>query len=377
MRQARGGGTYSDAGLTFVSEPELAELATHAVALLERDADNAAAAACIACVSLQAPQALQPHLGRLFLLRPNASTYFVRWPWRAAMPEDVAFLEGVVRDEGETTEERLFTWRCLLETRREPVLRWLIENRPPAPLSSIDDELARVGFEATSTGPRRLFPERGFHLRFSDAYLADFADPPWRPKTLEPSWTLPAEDALSVRFGGAGSGTCTSCGGRMHQMLGLVPVPSGLGVTSVDRLTLETCLSCLGWELPALQVQHERDGSTQMLAGHALVTPQFLARPLREAEVQLSRTPPRWQRQDWSASNARENLHRVGGEPTWIQSPDYPSCPLCAGRMSFLAQLDSFLPSAAGGEWLWGSGGIAYFFWCDGCRVSHASWQCT
>lgn len=25
----------------------------------------------------------------------------------------------------------------------------------------------------------------------------------------------------------------------------------------------------------------------------------------------------------------------------------------------------------------WGSGGIGYFYWCDGCRISGGLWQCT
>jgi hypothetical protein len=45
--------------------------------------------------------------------------------------------------------------------------------------------------------------------------------------------------------------------------------------------------------------------------------------------------------------------------------------------MGYLLQLDSDLPTADGGEWLWGSGGIAYGFWCDPCGVSSFLWQCT
>lgn len=45
--------------------------------------------------------------------------------------------------------------------------------------------------------------------------------------------------------------------------------------------------------------------------------------------------------------------------------------------MTFLLQLDSDLPTEDGGEWLWGSGGIGYLFWCDSCKVSGLLWQCT
>ena len=45
---------------------------------------------------------------------------------------------------------------------------------------------------------------------------------------------------------------------------------------------------------------------------------------MQATEVALADTPARWQRQDWGQSNGRENLHRVGGEPSWIQSPWEP-----------------------------------------------------
>ncbi|SUA50259.1 Uncharacterised protein [Paenibacillus thiaminolyticus] len=87
--------------------------------------------------------------------------------------------------------------------------------------------------------------------------------------------------------------------------------------------------------------------------------------------------PARWRTQDWALSNGRENLCRIGGMPSWIQDAQYPSCPECRETMAFIAQLDSDLPLADGGEWMWGSGGIGYLFWCDCCKVSGHLWQCT
>jgi hypothetical protein len=101
------------------------------------------------------------------------------------------------------------------------------------------------------------------------------------------------------------------------------------------------------------------------------------AGPLGEAEVRPVETPRRWRWQDWALSNGRENLNRVGGEPCWVQSAEYFDCPTCGSLMSFLMQLDSDLPTEDGGEWLWGSGGIGYGFWCDRCKVSAFLWQCT
>jgi hypothetical protein len=81
--------------------------------------------------------------------------------------------------------------------------------------------------------------------------------------------------------------------------------------------------------------------------------------------------------QDWGLANGRENLHRVGGHPSWIQSAAFPDCLSCGTTMQFLLQLDSEIPTADGQEWLWGSGGICYSFQCSPCRVTTHLWQCT
>jgi hypothetical protein len=45
--------------------------------------------------------------------------------------------------------------------------------------------------------------------------------------------------------------------------------------------------------------------------------------------------------------------------------------------MTSLLQLDSELTTESGGEWLWGTGGIGYVTWCDGCAISSVTFQCT
>lgn len=45
--------------------------------------------------------------------------------------------------------------------------------------------------------------------------------------------------------------------------------------------------------------------------------------------------------------------------------------------MRFIFQLDSNLPNADDGEWLWGSGGICYVMSCTPCRTVAYLWQCT
>jgi hypothetical protein len=100
----------------------------------------------------------------------------------------------------------------------------------------------------------------------------------------------------------------------------------------------------------------------------------FHDRHIRSSMRRLVETPRRWKWQDWGLSNSRENLHRLGGHPCWIQGAEIPRCPQCDELMPFLLQFDSFNGKA---EWLWGSGGILYVHWCDSCRMSAIFWQCT
>jgi len=99
---------------------------------------------------------------------------------------------------------------------------------------------------------------------------------------------------------------------------------------------------------------------------------------LMQAEVGLAAMDgARWQQQDWGQSNHRQNLSRVGGAPSWVQSAWYPACIDCGEEMPFVMQLDSTLPTTGEGTLLWGNGGMLYTFWCATCRVSGHFWQCT
>lgn len=99
--------------------------------------------------------------------------------------------------------------------------------------------------------------------------------------------------------------------------------------------------------------------------------------PIKETEISFSKTPERWKFQSWGCSNSRENLFRLGGEPTWIQSAEVLTCPICGEKMDFLMQLDTDLPDIEDGEVYFGSGGICYVFWCDKSKVSGYLIQCT
>lgn len=236
---------------------------------------------------------------------------------------------------------------------------------------------------------RSLHTERPLHIRFSATQRKQMLaeTPAWRRDVQKrhPTWQPPgdlqeAKPALPARMGGQLASTCGHCHAPLHRLLAL-DAPDKAGIDSQTPLTFATCLSCQGWEADGpMFFRHAQDGLASAHPSQRLenaLTPDYVAAALLEADVQLFAASARWAWQDWGQSNGRQNLSRVGGAPSWVQSAEYPACPDCHEDMDFVMQLDSGLPQADGGEWLWGSGGCNYTFWCAGCRVSGHLWQCT
>jgi hypothetical protein len=365
--------TFLDAAVSFVPEELLPELAEQAVSTIFRSRDNGLAESVIAYLSLQAVACLDRYLPRFFLERmPNAETYHAFWPWRGASDTHVRQLLNLLQEAYSPDEvERAF--RCILESRNPDYLSEAIAAiRPGILVGKEAAYLAEVGFDGLQ---RRLSSESVFHLRLPPEVLSYPLKPAWLQPSNHPTWTSPAI-AGRHRFGGTADSACAICDGPLHNLITLDPTPDGIGIVCPARLQLATCLSCLGWSKAPLFFGHADDGTPTPLDSGPM-RPEFPAYPLREVWVELSPTPSRWKWQDWALSNGRENLHRLGGHPTWIQSAEYPTCPGCRRLMPVLLQLDSDLPTQDGHEWLWGSGGICYVFWCGDCSVSGALWQCT
>lgn len=368
-----------DAVIGLVDADTLRAEVDHSVAVLVAGADprDSQAAALIAYVSMQDPQLLSGHLDVLWDLQVNRGAYYEPWPWRAAA--DPRLRERLVKLMGSSGAETARRARaCLLQTRDFGLLRRVAAVTVPGPLTwRLDPHIVAWDYDGENLA--RLAPAGTYHLRFPDGFLRPFR---WsagaKHPITHPTWQLPAERGVPAGFGGFAAGTCPSCGGPLHRLLHLPVIPADLGVSTCRALDLAACLRCLGWAFATMFFRHGSDGQIIGTIGKpdadSIFDPQ--PEPLPAAGVSLAATPPRWQQQDWALSNGRENLNRVGGEPTWIQHPGYPSCPDCKRRMHFLAQLDS-LEFADGSDWLWGSGGVAYILWCDSCRISAALWQCT
>jgi hypothetical protein len=365
--------TAIDAALALVSQESLQLLADSAVASLRAGSDpgDSQAAELVAGLSLQAPATLRPYLDQLWDLAPNSRTYYACWPWRGAGEEEIERLAARLH---RAPDESQRAWRCLLETRTPR--GWAVAvaaigaTIPPG--HHTDACLNLVGIERCAGEIRRLVAEPTCHIEFPSGFLVP---PTWAGVTgtlTNPSWHPGSEVLGSGRFGGEVDARCAVCGGPLHRLIAFDQAPANVP----DGLQVVTCLSCLGWSRPVLFFAH--DASSVYPAGPDLTTqqPQFPQEALPETTVTIRRSPQRWRLQDWAHSNGRENLNRVGGEPTWIQSAEFPTCPGCRRTMRFLLQFDS-LHIEGGPSWLWGSGGILYAFWCDRCSLSATLWQCT
>jgi len=389
MAELPQGGTFLHAALAYLPEGDWPGLAQAAVTHLQANPENEAAAAVISYASLQCVQALHPFLTELFAVHAWFTTYYAVYPWRESGSRHVPFLEaqlrtaagppsgGALSRRSRDGDPRMRALHCLMETREPDALTLARTAAPSLGLApaQIEELLHLVDYEVEDGQFRCLVPPVVRHLQFEDGYVDRLE---YLSEWSFPTWETPGAEERGYRFGGVLPGSCGVCGGALHHLLTLDPIPEGLGVTGLPHLALATCLSCLGYEEGVLYFQHDPAGAPTAWPPRAgQHAPEFPSPPLQETRVAVWETSRRWQWQDWALSNSRENLNRLGGHPCWIQSAEYPSCPGCRRTMPFLMQLDSELQLEDGSSLLWGSGGIAYLFWCDGCRVSASRWQCT
>jgi hypothetical protein len=385
MKELPQGGTFLDAALSFLPNADWPGLVHMAIKHLRTNSHNRAAEKVIRYASLQCIQSVHPFLLELFFFGERFDTS----SWRESGTLHLEFLThyvsfksakrpseaGLSREEYRALRFRAFS--ALLETRHPDALSTACAaafslNIAAEPLRSA---LQEVDFEQEGEGFRSLVPATVRHLQFPEGYIKLVG---YSANWTFPSWETLAPDAYRYAFGGTLDTNCGLCHQPLHHLLTLDPLLDGLGVSSVPKLTLATCMSCLGYEADWLFFQHDERG---VPSAHnpdpTCHYPEVPLPPLQETQVAISVPLARWRWQDWGASNARENLHRIGGHPTWVQQAIFPACPACDRTMPFLMQFDSELPLTDGRSLLWGSGGIAYFFWCDSCRISATTSQWT
>jgi hypothetical protein len=372
LNQLSKSGTFFDDAISFVREEKLPILAALAIETLRKGGEQEAAEAFIAHCSLQQPEALHPFLGEIYELKPNWDTYYSNWPWRKSDLLHFEFLKRVAEEASGSESED--AWKILLETRHSRVLNYYAERFALVSAPRVGEEFLEVGFELRGGKFHQLYHDTVMHCIFPGDY-GNSKNTPNHLVKRHPTWRG-AEASLSTphTFGGVGSHNCSACGELGHNLISLLQIPEQLPITSLQTVRFETCLSCLGWEVPRMFYQHTPNGSIAPIGyTGSRIVPKFPAEPFKETQMHLAVTPRRWRWQDWAVTNSRQNLNRFGGHPCWVQNSDYLQCPLCSETMSFLFQLDSDMPAG----FLWGSGGICYVQWCDRCKVSGLFWQCT
>lgn len=220
---------------------------------------------------------------------------------------------------------------------------------------------------------KRYCGQRAYHIIFPRGYFgAPYAA---HLAKYHPTWRFEGDEER-YRLGGVLDEADGDAQNPLFHLITLDPLPRDLPVQSLPRLILAAHVREIN-EGEVVFYEHDAQGTPRRI-GERTQVEYVQDEPIMECEVALAPTPARWAAQDWGMSNSRQNLARIGGEPSWIQGAQVPTCPICGEKMEFLMQLDSELPSCEqGGEVYFGSGGILYVFWCERTRVSGFFMQCT
>jgi hypothetical protein len=313
--------------------------------------------------SLKAPARLHSYLSKIFFHRINMSTVERSLPWRD-FKGDVEYLVRAVKSKDTNEEKREWALENLMETRVPENMQFALEHSKKP-----EELLGRVGYKLIDGNFVKLYSSEGFHIAFPKDYLS--SDHHQWFENMQP-----ATGWHQYSFGGKLDCLCDQCKNPLSKMIDLNPVPKELGIRAT-RLNLVTCLSCGVQSI--LFHKHDEFGHIIRTSLPIPLDEKIDEHPhLKEAKINLSPLEPRFRVQDWWTGNDNENLFRVGGFPTWIQDPAWERCPDCNDQMRFILQLNSGLPTNDKDILIfWGSGGLCYVYWCDDCRVSCFSFQCT
>lgn len=354
----------------YLPDSDYPELINASLCELERDVDHTLAERVINSAAFQALPHLHPHLDDLFRLLLNRRDYIRDFPWRDSGLLHFEFLSEILRGKGDRNM-RLSAFMKLLELRIPEAFSVAHEAASGFGLNW-PRYLAHVGYKQQKDQWIPLFSTATRHIIYPEEELERW-DRPFHLKPHHITWRLPGSDETTYRFGGAYDSVCVYCKNQLHHLITLTPIPDFLNIAGLNSLTIATCLSCLLWKSVELFYKHDEQGQPDHIGQDIVHTEPFeVLPPITEMNIYLADAGERWRWQDWGKANSRENLHRVGGFPCWVQGPDYTVCPACNNPMRFILQLDDNFPTCD----YW-QGGMLYVCWCDDCRVSSLFWQST
>lgn len=367
--------TLFDSALSYVSEEHFSILAKTAISILQ-DKESKLAESLLEYASIQMPHILHPYIEELLAINANGDSYYANYYWRhlPSVQLEPYLMQFLDIDTDLETKIKLFS--CLLESRDILTIEQLIPHALTLELSTyasaldyIESYLASVGLYIEQGKVKSYCSEQTYHILFEPKYL-NKPSAVHLNRTDHPTWNgTPLADKYKI-----GGYLAEDENNPFMHIITLDPIPKGLNI-SLPTLVLGCHLRELN-ENGVVYYQHDEQGiphkigeleTIEWVEEHAMVP----------TEVSIVPTDARWVYQSWAGSNSRENLFRIGGEPTWIQNADLLTCPISGEKMQFIMQLDSEVPDVQGGEVYYGSGGICYIFYCEKSRVSGYVMQCT
>lgn len=347
--------------------------------------DSEIAEEIIRFAALQKPDSLHPYLETFNISGKNA------WKtpslaWRGSGLKEQARLVHHMQSSDAKKTGRIFAFSLLLATRDEQVIWDAIEKARAAQLFWDEKQgllplhLEVVGLKLNGGSIEKLHSDEVLHIAFPVEYFAElesgFAT---RDKDYNPTWQLQEQSQIrpDAIIGGLMEAHCKICLNKLHR---LIEITNRSVLSDFYRnapLTFVTCLTCQGKTgMYELFFAHGPSGEIAHLYEGEPIAPEVVEPAFAYTEVNLVDNGPRWTIQDATLSNSWENLHRVGGSPTWVQDTEYLKCPKCSKTMYFAAQIDSGLKLTDGSEWMWGDSGICYLYFCGACSVTGVTYQC-
>gem|GEM_PF-2367763 len=348
--------------------------------------DSEIAEGIIRFAALQNPDSLYPYLDTFTISGKNR--------WNAPSPawcgsgslDQARLLRQMEPSDTLTFEDRVFAFSLLLATRDEQVILDAISKARATQLFSDNNQellqlhLETVGFELNGSSICKLHSDEVLHIAFPKEYFAEEESALGaRDKTYQPTWQLQEQSQIrpDAIIGGLIEAHCKICFNRLHR---LIEITNRSVLSDFYRnapSTFVTCLTCQGKTgMYELFFAHGQHGEIDHLYEGEPIVPEIVEPAFVYTEVNLVDNGPRWTAQDATLSNSWENLHRVGGSPTWVQDTEYLKCPKCSRTMHFAAQIDSDLKLVDGSDWMWGDLGICYLYFCGDCSVTGVTYQC-
>ena len=360
--------TLFHSALSYVNEEDFGQLVKIAIDSL-KEKESAVAESVVEYASIQLPHILHSHIDDLILLNPNGDSYYADYYWRNLPGELIApYLERFLSANTDL-ETKIHLFNGLVETRDIATIESLIPHALELELSTyvsssdyIDGYLEGVGLCREHGKVRRYCSDQTYHILFEPKYL-NKPSAVHLNHTDHPTWN---GTPLSTTYKIGGYLTEDNNNPFMH-MITLNPIPVGLPI-SLPQLVFGCHLRELN-ENGVVFYQHDEQGIPHKI-GDLMKIEWVEEKAMVPTEVQIAPTDARWVFQSWASANSRENLFRIGGEPSWVQSGEVLTCPISGEKMNFIMQLDSEIPDVEGGEVYYGSGGLCYIFWCDKTRVS-------